>query len=464
MRLLLVEDDAVDRMAFERFVRRGGLPYEYVIADSVASAKEALAGQEFDVILLDYSLGDGTAFDILDLAPDAPVILITGARQIDLAVTAMKSGAYDYLVKDQERDYLHVLPHAVDSAVRLREVEATSRILSHALMSAPDSVFITDLGDSITMVNTAALDTYGYAREELLGRHIGFIGETGPDGEYTHRRSDGSEFPVLLSCSAVEDGKGREIARVVMVRDITEQKLTERELRRINRELDGFAHTVSHDLKGPLSSTVLAASTLEKLLSGQDGLSSPPQVGDLLEVIERNVWKSAALIDDLLALAEAGQVPRDVEDVDIGELVDRIAEENALLVEEKGARMVVGEDLGRVLASPTHMYQLFANLIGNCLKHNLSDTPEVRVERLQDGGGGAMTYLVRDNGEGIPPEDLGDIFTPFFKGRSGGTGIGLATVEKIVKLYDGQIRAYNDGGACFEFSLRDLRPPAEARA
>jgi signal transduction histidine kinase len=70
---------------------------------------------------------------------------------------------------------------------------------------------------------------------------------------------------------------------------------------------------------------------------------------------------------------------------------------------------------------------------------------------------------VRDNGTGIPPGDLDRIFTPFFKGReTGGTGIGLAIVEKIVILYGGAIRAYNDGGACFEFTLHDAsgEPPA----
>jgi signal transduction histidine kinase len=119
----------------------------------------------------------------------------------------------------------------------------------------------------------------------------------------------------------------------------------------------------------------------------------------------------------------------------------------------------VGDRLGHVVGSPTHFYQLFSNLIRNCIKHCRSDRPVLNVRRLEEAGIGVHRYLVRDNGEGIPEADLEDIFTPFFKGKSGGTGIGLATVEKIVNLYGGEVRAYNNNGACFEFTISDYSQP-----
>jgi C4-dicarboxylate-specific signal transduction histidine kinase len=69
---------------------------------------------------------------------------------------------------------------------------------------------------------------------------------------------------------------------------------------------------------------------------------------------------------------------------------------------------------------------------------------------------GGYQYRVRDNGPGIAEDEMGEIFKPFFKEKGGGTGIGLATVEKIVKTYGGTIKAYNDGGAVFELSLNDF--------
>ncbi len=84
---------------------------------------------------------------------------------------------------------------------------------------------------------------------------------------------------------------------------------------------------------------------------------------------------------------------------------------------------------------------------------------EVHLEGIDESG--SHHYLVRDNGQGIPEEDLFNIFLPFFKGEYMGTGLGLAIVRKLIGVYDGEIKAYNDGGACFEFSLRDLQAPED---
>jgi PAS domain S-box-containing protein len=459
LKILLVEDDEVDRMAFERFVLKENLPYKVSIAVSVAEATEQLAHGDFDAILLDFNLGDGTGFDVIDQGPDAPVILITGANQTDIAVAAMKAGAYDYLVKDQDRNYLQVLPIAVDSAIHRKETEKSRTILGHAVMSAPDCILITDLDENITFVNSSVVHTYDYPEDELLGCQLSMIGESATDGEHLHRCKDGGEFPVSVSRSLVKDESGREIAIVVQVTDITEQKRAEEELKRINRELEGYAHTVSHDLKGPLASTVLAMDTLKMLMEGLDFGDKDDKIAMLMKIVDNNVWKSAALIDDLLALAEAGQTPDTLIEVDIAGIVTRVLDERAGAIGERRVEVVVGNDLGTVVGSPTHFYQLFTNLIGNCLKHCQSDQPLVQVIRLDGADDGDLkTYLVRDNGVGIPEEDLKTIFDPFFKGTTGGTGIGLATVEKIVKLYGGAIRAYNDAGACFEFTIGDYRP------
>lgn len=454
MRLLLIEDDEVDRMAFERFVLGEQLPYDYDVADSVARARGLIAQNEYDVILLDFNLGDGTGFDIIELHPDAPIVLITGANQIDIAVNAMKAGAFDYLVKDLERDYLRMLPLAVDQAIRAKEAEDTFRVLSHALMSATDSTFITDLDGKIEFVNSAVTETYGYTEKELLEKDISMIGETAADGEYYHKRSNGEEFPVSLSRSTVKDDAGRGIAIVVLARDITERKKAEEELRRINEELEGYAHTVSHDLKGPLASTVLAVGTLQKILT-QKGLADEKMIANMLKILDNNVWKSSALIDDLLSLAEAGQMPDEFTEVDVDATVDRVLEENSGAIQERHIKVERDGAMGKVTGSPVHIYQLFANLIRNCINHCDSPNPLLSIEHSGEAGG-LHEYLVRDNGSGIPPADLGKIFAPFFKGKSGGTGIGLATVEKIVKLYGGTIRAYNDNGACFEFGIHDL--------
>jgi DNA-binding NtrC family response regulator len=129
-KLLFTEDDLVDRMAFERFAEKEQLPYEYTIAGSVAEAISALKSAEFDIVISDYRLGDGTAFDILKLGLEVPVIIATGAGSEQVAVEAMKAGAYDYLIKDLDHQYLKVLQITVERALRQKRTEERVKIQS----------------------------------------------------------------------------------------------------------------------------------------------------------------------------------------------------------------------------------------------------------------------------------------------------------------------------------------------
>ena len=123
IRLLLVEDDKVDQMAFARFVKSENLPYNYTIAGSVAETEEVIKSNSFDVIIADYMLGDGTSFELFDQFAGVPVIVTTGSGNEDVAVEAMKLGACDYLIKDPEGCYLKTLPTTVELALKRRENE-----------------------------------------------------------------------------------------------------------------------------------------------------------------------------------------------------------------------------------------------------------------------------------------------------------------------------------------------------
>ena len=93
LRLLVVEDDPVDRMAFERFVEDEGLPYDYYVATSIAEAREFLEREQPDIALMDYQLGDGTGLEVLEALDDVPALIVTGTGNERVAVEAMKRGA-----------------------------------------------------------------------------------------------------------------------------------------------------------------------------------------------------------------------------------------------------------------------------------------------------------------------------------------------------------------------------------
>ena len=170
LKILLIEDDKLDQMAFRRLVKEQELPYDYTVAGSVAEALEVLLSAEFYVIISDYSLGDGTAFDVFDYVGDASVILVTGAGDEEIAVKAWKAGAEDYLIKDIERNYLKTLSITVENVVKHKQMEAKLQLLSGAVMSTGDSVHITDMEGGIVFVNKAFCQTYGYEEKDVVGK------------------------------------------------------------------------------------------------------------------------------------------------------------------------------------------------------------------------------------------------------------------------------------------------------
>lgn len=234
-------------------------------------------------------------------------------------------------------------------------------------------------------------------------------------------------------------------------REIAIRRQAESELKRINAELENFARTVSNDLKTPLTVIIAGADTLARMIdaSGVD----TGELKEMADLIVKNTRRANQMIDDLMDLADVEGSPVEVTDVDLNEVVARVLRDRPELT-AGGAGVEVTGDLGSLLANETHMFELFSNLIANAIEHNTSDSPRVQVSLLGRDDSGAR-LVVCDNGPGIPADDLDAIFFPFYTGGKGRAGLGLLTVQKVVRRYGGRIRAYNDEGACFEFTLRD---------
>ena len=237
IRLLLIQDDQIDQLAFERLVDRQGLPYKYKIANSVAQAQQMIDPANYDIFIADYNLGDGTVFDIIDLMKENPTIITTGAGGEEIAVKAMREGVFDYLIKDVEHNYLKVLPIIMENAIKHKKKDDQIKMLSHAMMNISDSVFIADMSGKIIFVNRSFCETYGYSEKEILKKSSELFQndpvEIKPKSdhviykdfaEYYHFRKDGSEFTVSLTQSKIIDDRDKEIATVWVIRYITESK------------------------------------------------------------------------------------------------------------------------------------------------------------------------------------------------------------------------------------------------
>lgn len=355
----------------------------------------------------------------------------------------------------------------------LAESEAIFRTL---LDASPDAVVLTDLDWKIINASHRTADLHGYdSPEEIIGmnafelfpseeleRAAANMRKTLAEGsvtglEYKLLKKDGSIFIGEMNTALIRDSANNPNVFLATTRDITRRKTDQAELKALNADLDAFARTVSHDLKGPLASITMSNELLSSLLAEPLTERARSDMAQIIDTSRRSLDRALVLIDDLLSNAEAGEGPTATTMVDVAGVIKVLLEEQAPLIESCHARLLVDTDLGHIVADATHIYQLFSNLITNALKYCDSNRPDIEIRFLGDDDSGAHRYLVRDDGSGIPSEALDKIFEPFFKGCNGDSGIGLAIVDKIIQIYHGDIKAYNDNGACFEFGLRDYQ-------
>ena len=256
--VLLVEDDQVDRMAFERFVRTEHLPYDYTMASSITEAKKVLASMAFDVALMDYKLGDGISLELFEAARTMPIIVITGSTDQQIAVEVMKAGAYDFLAKDPAGNYLIALPiiviHAVERWQAQHQLtlyqthlqhlveERTKALLEGELRlltiveSTPMIVFSLDIDTKFTFVAGHTAEILGYSPSDLLGQSLFLLFPDGSEARSAFQNAfSGERFSNdveinrrWLSISALAKWENEAIAGVIgVVHDISERKQAE---------------------------------------------------------------------------------------------------------------------------------------------------------------------------------------------------------------------------------------------
>ncbi len=178
-KLLMVEDDKLDQMAFKRYVETQKLLYDYQIANSISDARRILDSEKFDIIVSDYSLGDGTALDILNLVDDIPVVLVTGAGDEEVAIKAWKAGAYDYLPKDVDRKYLMALPKTIQNTIDRKKMEDAlqrkQRNLEAIFDAVPVGMLIANGSMVITRVNNAVRRMLHIDYPEIINKEVGEV-------------------------------------------------------------------------------------------------------------------------------------------------------------------------------------------------------------------------------------------------------------------------------------------------
>ncbi len=345
----------------------------------------------------------------------------------------------------------------------LRESEERFRALAATAHDA--IIMINDLGE-ITFWNAAAERMFGYAADEVMGRdlHKMMIPEEmhaayhrdiaafsvtgsgrmlGKTHELEGRRKDGGRFAMELSLSSLRVG-GRWHA-VGIVRDISERKEVEERLRAANRELEAFAHTLSHDLRGMLSTAYGYARMLERVC----GNSLDRERRSWLEEIIKSLTRMDRFTASLLEYARAGVPEGAATRIPLREALDLALRGLEPVFMKRGVELNVAEPLPEVKADATRLQQVLYNLLHNAARHAGAAAPP-RVALSASSRGEEVVVAVSDNGKGIPAEKLDIIFEPFVRlrgeGDAQGLGIGLSTVRRAVEGWGGKVWVESEPG------------------
>ncbi len=516
-RILLVEDNEVDAFLVVRELRRTWKSVQTERVETADALREALKRGPWDALISDWSLpsfGAPAALQILKEGGfDLPFIIVSGTINDESAVDALRTGAHDFVLKDNLARLVPAIEREMGEAAgraarrhaeeALRVSEARYRALFEA---SPVPMWVFDEGSlRFTAVNQAAVDHYGYSREEFgrmtledirpledrlqLHAHLANAAVRPFEQVWRHRKKDGTVIQVAVSARDLNFA-GRP-ARIVLAHDVTERVRTEEALRKTEEQLrqaqkleaiGSLAGGIAHDFNNMLSVILSYASLL------MDGLKpGDPAASDVGE-IQRAAQRASEMTRQLLAFGRKQMLSPCVLDLN-----------QALGGMEKMLRRLLGESvelsfhlapaLGRVMADPSQIEQLVMNLVVNA-RDAMPDGGSVTLETTNvklDAAyaaahvgvtpGAYVMLAVTDTGTGMDRQTEARIFEPFFttKELGKGTGLGLSTVFGIVKQSGGHIWVYSEVGRGTTFkvylplseraeqSVQESMPPTSTR-
>lgn len=353
-----------------------------------------------------------------------PAILWTTDR--DLCITAIHGSA----LMPFSRDPAAFLGQGIDHIMGSVQLASTSAAHQRAL-AGQSSSYEHDIGQRRFDIRTDPL-------RDHQGQIVGVIG------------------------LALDSTERREMeAAIFQLNTVLEQRVAERtnQLTAVNDELEAFSYSVSHDLRAPLRSMINYSQALEEDFAAD----LPPEARAYLERIRSSGERMNLLITDLLALAQVTRLPLHAVPVSLSDLAQTIIAELQQADPERNATITVQPDLW-VLGDLRLLEVALRNLLGNAWKFT-AKRPHTQIRLFATQHDDEWQYHIGDNGAGFPAEQAQRLFEPFRRFHHErdfpGTGIGLATVKRVITRHGGRIWALStpDQGATFSFSLPALPPP-----
>ena len=403
---------------------------------------------------------------------------------VTMAAQLLLLGTLIYLSESQARRRIDIEQHARRTSARAQAI----------LQSVREPIVVIDDEQLVVMHNAAFAELYGDVDDEasIVGQPLADIGDGAwqdPmvmqrladvfsrdrelwDYEQRQRTSDDTDRVMLVNARRMQLPGSEDRVVLVTVSDISAHKATENHVRELNRQLEGkveqvsevnreleaFSYSVSHDLRAPLRHIAGFSDKLGRHL----GEAADDRSRHYIEVIGGSAKRMATLIDDLLVYSRLGRSAMRLQAVDMQSMATETrAMLDANADTESPERRIEWRiaPLPIVIGDENMLRQVWLNLLGNAVKYSANRSPaiiEVSHERMDDGG---HHFSVRDNGAGFDMQYASKLFGVFQRMHKAseypGTGIGLASVRRVLVRHGGRVwaEAEPDAGATFHFTL-----------
>ncbi|GAB0058125.1 Sensor histidine kinase RcsC [Candidatus Magnetaquicoccaceae bacterium FCR-1] len=474
--ILLIEDHPAEALLIRELLEESDpFPYRVTLADTLRDGLLALDQHDFDLVLLDLNLPDSQGLDTLHAIriaqPRLPVVILTNLDDKEFALEGVRRGAQDFLVKTALQiapgDFLsRSVRYAIArhrTQIRLVESHSSFR---HLVENVADGILIVDQDGMIRFLNRAMEQIFG-GPTLCVGDEFGFpiVGD--------NQTTELDVVPVGRTERRVVEMRVSRIlwegdpCWLASMRDITERKLAEDELRRAkltaekaNLAKSRFLATMSHEIRTPMNAIIGMADlmSMEQL---------PEEQSQAMTIIKDSGHALLTLINDILDLAkiESGEMRVEEEEFSPRALLDGVCNIMRIPAErQKGLRLIceVGTAVqNAVKGDYRRIRQVLINLVGNAIKFTERGWIRVSVEHDFNQQGSWLMFSVADTGIGIPAEKLGEIFGLFVQAddsiyrKFGGTGLGLAISKRLVEIMRGNIWAESSPGegSVFYFTI-----------
>jgi two-component system cell cycle sensor histidine kinase/response regulator CckA len=487
VRVLLLEDDEADAALIRRELRRITPAPDVRHVTTEAGFSSALGEYDPQIILSDHnipSFSGGAALEVARrLAPDIPFILVTGSLDEETAVSYLKNGAADYILKDRLVRLGPAVVEAMERAHQRALLRRQERLLRQIIDANPSLIFVKDWDGRFILVNQAVADIYGSTVENLIGKTDADF-NTNPDEVAHFLRSDREVMtaarPKLIAEEPVTNpgtGETRWFQTIKVplrlpdddhpkllgvATEISERKRLEEQLLQSQKmeAVGQLAGGVAHDFNNILTAIVGYTDLLAVDFQGNDR-----SLEDLDE-IRKAARRAAALTRQLLAFSRKQVLePRDIELNGLVQNLDKML--RSLITENIDLRAELSPDIAAVRADPNQIEQVIMNLAINARDampkggtltietRNATLDADYAAQHVSVVPGKYVMLAVSDTGHGMDEKTKARIFEPFFttKPEGRGTGLGLSTVYGIVKQSGGNIWLYSEPGKGTTFKV-----------